>query len=366
MWDTLIGRQIRRSSRNLIIWNGLLLAGVIIFFALTARYYYNFFLGPFPIDREAIVKLNDDNLNEYFVTVESDFCQDTGVQFWKTGKRGRRYVGGRYFVLDMKDSWLVIKAGNNATPDKNWTGTITVLSAEARSDLAAPMGINRAARQPNLKPLLPVMLDATGFRMPGHFGLAIALPLGLLSVRNLLKGMSRLSNFEKHPLAQALKKYGDPAEVAEKIQAEYDSDDRMQIGPATLTRSWMVNPKTFGVDAIFLGDAVWTYKSVTQHYHNGVPTGKTYAGSICDIHGTQVGVTLKNEDMCDQFVREVVIRVPWVLAGFDKSLEEMWKHNKPAIYAMAEQRRKDLMEELQRQRDAPTVEEVPPDEVEPV
>jgi hypothetical protein len=127
----------------------------------------------------------------------------------------------------------------------------------------------------------------------------------------------------------------------------------------------MIYPKTFGVDAVFLGDAVWTYKSITQHYHNGVPTGKTYAASICDIHGGQVSVQLKNESMCDQFVVAVVERVPWVMAGFSKDLEQMWKKNKPAIFEMAEQRRKDLMEELRRKREAPPEAEPPIDEVEP-
>jgi Family of unknown function (DUF6709) len=366
MWDTLIGRQIRRSSRNLIIWNGLLLAGVIVFFSLTARCYYNFLFGPFPLDRDAVVKLKDDNLSEYFVTVESDFCQDTGVPFMKTGKRGRKYVGGRYLLLDMKDSWLVVKVGNNAAAEKKWTGTIANLSPEARSDLGGVLGFNRFGPQAGAKPLLPVMLDATGFRLLGYIGLAIAVPAGLLSVWNLFKGVSRLSNIEKHPLAQRLKKYGEPAEVAEKIQVEYDSQDRMEIGKATFTRSWMLHPTTFGVDSVFLGDAVWSYKSVTQHYHNGVPTGKTYTGHICDIHGSQVGVQLKNEQMCDEFVMAVAERVPWALIGFDKTREEMWKHNKPAIYEMAEQRRKDLMEDLRRQKEAPTVEEIPPDEVEPV
>src|SRR5262245_604957 len=367
MWDTLIGRQIRRSSRNLIIWNGLLLAAVIVFFAFTARYYYNFLFGPFTLDRDAVVKLKDDNLSEYFVTVESDFCQDTGVPFWKTGKRGRRYIGGRYLLLDMKDGWLVVKVGKDATAEKKWTGTINKLSYEARSDLGGMLGFNRLGAQPaGAKPLLPVMLDATGFRLIGYIGLAFAIPAGLLSLRNLFKGVARLSNIEKHPLAQRLKKYGEPAEVAEKIQVEYDSPERTEIGKASFTRSWMVHPTTFGVDAVFLGDAVWSYKTVTQHYHNGVPTGKTYTAHICDIHGSQVGVQLKNEQLCDDFVMAVAERVPWALIGFDKAREEMWKHNKPAIYEMAEQRRKDLMAELQRQKDIPTAEEVPPDEVEPV
>ena len=366
MRDSLIGRQIVRSSRNLLIWNGILLGVIVAIFALTFRYFYNFALGPFPTSRDAIVKLQDDSLLEYFVSVESDICLETGVFFHKTHK-GRHSVAGRYLLLDMDDGWLVVKTNLTSAPEKRWVGTVENLPSDARNQIPGQRRQNAKGRKEDIKPLLPVMIDATGFRLPGSFGVAFGVPLGLMAIRNLFRGAARLANPEKHPLAKALLKFGDPTEVAEKIQTEYDSDDRVEIGTATLTRSWLIHPKTFGVDLIFLGDAVWSYKSITQHYHNGVPTGKSYAGNLCDIHGSQLAVPLKNEGMCDEFVRAVVERVPWILAGFDASLAEFWKSNKPALYEIAEQRRKDLMEDLRRQREEPPPDGEPPvDEVEPV
>ncbi len=363
MWDTLIGRQIRRSSRNLIAWNAILFIGVVIFFIFTARYYYNFFLGPFPMTQDEIAHLQDDHPMQYFVAVNGDFCRDTGVRHYRKTKHGRKYAGN-YMILDMKNAWLVVKAKQDVAAQNRWEGSITRLPGDVQAQIMNQFGLNRLGRVAPNKPILPLMIDATGFRLPGYIGLAVAIPLVLLNFWNISKGVSRLSNMEKHPLARALQKYGDPSEVAEKIQAEYDSDERENIGSATLTRSWMIHPKTFGVDAVFLGDAVWTYKSVTQHYHNGIPTGKTYFASICDIHGGQVSVQLKNEAMCDQFVRAVAQRVPWVMAGYDKGIEELWKKNKPAVFEMAEQRRKDLMEELRRKREEPPENEPPTDQIE--
>jgi hypothetical protein len=43
----------------------------------------------------------------------------------------------------------------------------------------------------------------------------------------------------------------------------------------------------------------------------------------------------------------------------------MWKKNKPAVYEIAEQRRKKLMEELRQQREAPPEPDPPIDEVRP-
>ena len=56
MWDNLIGRQIRRSSRNLLIWNSVILIILLIAVVCTASYWVNFFLGPFDLERAALLQ----------------------------------------------------------------------------------------------------------------------------------------------------------------------------------------------------------------------------------------------------------------------------------------------------------------------
>ena len=102
---------------------------------------------------------------------------------------------------------------------------------------------------------------------------------------------------------------------------------------------------------MFLGDAVWTYKTVTQHSHNGVPTGKTFAANVCDIHGAREAVALKTEDLTDQFVMAVAERVPWVLFGYDPAWEHMWKKDKQSLYDLVDERRRQMAEDLRRERE---------------
>src|SRR5262245_46065498 len=79
MWDNLVGRQIRRGARRLLLWNLLLLIVLLFAIACEARYWYNFALGPFPMDRDTLVNLKStDGLNQCFVALTADAAADSG------------------------------------------------------------------------------------------------------------------------------------------------------------------------------------------------------------------------------------------------------------------------------------------------
>src|SRR3954465_13155572 len=71
MWQTVIGREIRRTTRNLFWTNALILGALIAAVAATAGYWYNFALGPFDLAREDLRALTSaDGLTKNFVRVE--------------------------------------------------------------------------------------------------------------------------------------------------------------------------------------------------------------------------------------------------------------------------------------------------------
>jgi hypothetical protein len=292
------------------------------------------------------------------VTIQGDRCADTGTRYYYTDKRGNQSETAKYLVLLVGDKIMIVKAGMSApVNDTNRRGVLDKVPSDVQQRIIAPgeMDFNRnrdkwGGRVPTY---MPVMLDTTITKTKGFIALAVLIPLGLLNVANIFKAMSRFGNPQNHPIARRLLKYGDPEEVAQKIEDEYHSDDVQVVGPVTFTRSWMIRPTTFGVDAMFLGDSAWSYKTVTQHYTNGVPTGKTYTANLCDIHGTQFSVQLKSEALTDEFVVAVAHRVPWVLAGFVPDIEKLWKKDKPKLYEIVEDRRKDFAEHIRQQREAP-------------
>ncbi|MFL5339323.1 MAG: DUF6709 family protein [Gemmataceae bacterium] len=353
MWDNLIGRQIRRSSRNLFIWNTLILVALVVAAVCTAAYWLNFFAGPFGLDRNTLLQMPNADVTEYFVTVEGDSSVDTGHREIKNRTRRGRVVGtfenAKYALVDVGDKWLVVKVDlNDSTAEKRYTGTLVNTTNDARTGVTKFLGMqqNRVAA----KPVLPVMLDATGFRLPGWIGLGVGVPLALLCSWNVLKAVKRFGNPQAHPLARTLEKYGDPEEIAAQIEEQSQSDDVETIAGVTFMRSWLMRPTTFGVDLVHFGDAAWVYKTTTKHYRNGIHTGTTYGVTLCDIHGSALAVPMA-EKTCDDYVDAVRDRVPWVLAGHDTDLEKMWKTNKQSIYDLVEQRRQEFAEQVRRKRD---------------
>src|SRR5262245_29252872 len=81
MNNSFVHATIRRSNRNLLLLcavGALLLVGLA---ALNTRYFYNFFSGPFPVDRQALLATADAGaLRQYFVKISGDRVADTDVQ----------------------------------------------------------------------------------------------------------------------------------------------------------------------------------------------------------------------------------------------------------------------------------------------
>ncbi len=88
-------------------------------------------------------------------------------------------------------------------------------------------------------------------------------------------------------------------------------------------------------------DVVWAYPKVTKHYHNGIPTGKTYSAIIRDSKGQSLEISGK-KDSVPKLLESLQRRMPWVLVGFSKELEALWLKEKPKFFQLMEQRRASL------------------------
>jgi hypothetical protein len=359
MRTTYIGRQIRRANRNLVVINALLLAGVVVMFAVTATYWLNFLAGPFEMTRDEVVALpNAERLSRYYVHLDGDqVVPAIGRHIEKevdnrTKQEKSRRVTAEFAALAMGEKALVVKHDPGDLLDRSVTGKLVTTPTEVRGQIVQP--IEQEEKQPGL--FLPVMLDATGFRGPGYLMLGLGVPVALLAAWNLTRAASRNSDPEKHPVARRLLKYGVPGEVAEQIDAEVTAaGDAATVGSATFTKSWLLVPTTYGVTVRHLGEAVWSYKSTTQHRVNGIPTGKTYAGVCYFADGTRETVSMKSERLAETFVKAVWERVPWMFVGFDERLQKSWKKKRGEVLAALEARKQQLLAEAAKEP-PPTVE----------
>jgi hypothetical protein len=363
MWDNLIGKQIRRSTRNLILWNALLMAGVLVFLAIASQYYYNLLLGPFPLVGADLAELREVPWKNR-VIVTPDMAFDTGIEEItvrkKRGVEVGRNVSAKYHALLINGRLLIARVPAKAAVSKTYTGSLGRFSSKSESQVLNPI---RTQQPPPGAPkfqIVPLELDARSSSIPGYLGLIVAALIVTLSGWNLAKAFRRIVGPEAHPLARQLDRYGDPAEVADRIDAEYLSDDVEKIGPATLTRSWLIWPKTFGVDLIHLGDAAWVYKATTQHYTNGIPTGKTHSAVLHDVHGKTFSIRMA-EPATLHFVQCVLDRVPWVVAGYDDELKTLWCKDQQKFIEMVDDRRRSFAESRRRGPDsnAPADDDIP-------
>uniref|UniRef100_A0A7C3PG16 Uncharacterized protein n=1 Tax=Oscillatoriales cyanobacterium SpSt-418 TaxID=2282169 RepID=A0A7C3PG16_9CYAN len=332
MWQGFIGRQIRRSDRNILLTNMGLVLIPLTFGVLSSRYWQNFAAGPLKLDRQAALAVKDPTQEARdFVTIKGDRALDTGVE--QITQRKRRYSGtvtsettsAKYIALLMDRKILIVKSRPETAQNTEFTGSLQPISSSIQSRI-----IDAAARQnPELRTaFLPYMLQEEDYRTPGYIGLAIALPLIALGSWNVSKVLKRRNNPTQHPIAKALAVAGEPEVVAARVEQELQSDaGKQEILKTTLTRSWLFRPTYFGMDTVPLDQLTWIYKKVTTRRSYGIPVGKTYSAVVCDRSGKTIEIPGK-EKQIDELLTSLCERAPWVVAGFSDELNQMWNRER--------------------------------------
>ena len=340
-----IDGHIRRSIRNLVLINAVLAVGIIAVAGLNWRYLYNCLAGPFPTDLATLSATTDPgSLTRYFVTIDGDEVIDTGVREVK--QRKEKYsnkvtsetVTAEYVALAIADRFLLVKTGGGHS-GKQFTGALERLSSGERSQIIGKI----EADEPEVKgAFLPMTLDATGFRGPAYIGLGVALPLLIIAGWQIATALSRTGDPGRHPITRALAGYGVPQVVAAKIDTEVRLGGQItSIGSVLLTPSFLFRSRLFGLDVVSIEEVVWTYKKVTKHYYNFIPTGKTYSVMVVDRRGSTLEIpTMAKEDKTHLIIEAIGRRAPWVLLGYDDELARAWKSNADTVIRAVDQRRK--------------------------
>jgi hypothetical protein len=329
-----VHRAISRSNRNQFLLALLTIGVVLACCALSYRYLVNFFLGPQPLNAGQVNAItNLDAQVRYYVTVTGDDVADTGFQEVSRSKTGTETVKASFFAL-LVDQQIVLVKGQGEATSKVYTGALVEIPADVRSEVIT--GIE--ADEPSLKGrFLPFMLDTSDFRTNGYIGLGLGLLLVLVACGLLLRLVGRILNPLKHPIMRALKRFGDPEDIAAQIDREMDSD-HTKLGQMHLTSNWLLQRNGAILNVTRLNDVMWLYQMVTQHRTNGVPTGKTYAAHIWDRYGVCIIIPGK-EDAVKKVLETVFQRVPWVAAGHTDEIAKAWKADRVRFAAMIDQRR---------------------------
>ena len=339
MWDDFITRQIRRTNRNLFLAGTVVVAFLGMILASCWRDVYNFVAGPFPIENSELARImSPDQPKRYFLKVEGQESFTTGMREVDADNHDK--VRAEVLALAVGDRLLLVKAPQSKD-QVQFTGTLTAIPAEVSNGVVTKWN----AKHPDKKGVfLPFMLDATGFRSNTDNLLAAAGGLLFVFFGVVLVGipLRRKLQPEKHPLLLQLAKYGHLQDVRLRIDSEIRSEGGGEkFGSMQITSNWLINAMAYKTGVMATKDVVWAYPKVTKHYHNGIPTGKTYSAIIRDSKGQSLEISGKKDSvpkMLESFQR----RMPWVLLGFNKELDTMWLKEKPKFFQLMEQRRAKL------------------------
>lgn len=348
MLDGFIGKQIRRSNRNLFLANlGLLLVPLTIGF-INPRYWYNFALGPFHSEHQTLLSIQDpEQIDKYFINIEGDKSFKTGLQeitkrvSKRTGSVKSETVSGEYIALVIDKKLLIVKAKTENAEHTKFTGELVNIPDNVQRDL-----ISKAeAENPQLKGVfMPFILEENDFRFGGYLGLVVGLPCLVLSLWNLYKVYKRRANPEMHPIAKTLSQFGNSPEIlAAKIDSEVQSEsNKYSLGLLKITPSWLFRQTRYGLDILKLEQIAWIYAKVTQHRTNGIPTHKSYTAILLDRQGKSLEIPGKEQEI-NQLIEEIMQRVPWVIMGFSDEFQQIWNTDRSRMLEYLDERRQQVM-----------------------
>lgn len=333
-----LDRQIRRTNRSLLLISLFLIAAVVTFIVSERRYLYNFFSGPFEISETQLIAIQQPgSVSQYFVKVKGDDTYETGIQQIETqtenGKVKSETVKAKYLVLRLVERLLVVKTPPNET-GLAYTGDIGEIPPDVRSSVMAPLLKEHpeAARA-----FLPFMLDTTGFRDEGYVALGLGIPAFLLAGWLIVKVMRRSADPSSHPVVKRAVTYGNLADVSHQFDMDLQGPT-VKFGGATVTQSWVFCPNSFGLSICRIPDLIWTYKKVTKHSVNLIPTGKTYEAIMYDRFGKPLQLRARQSKI-DALLALLAERAPWAVVGYTDDLKNTFSRNWPGFVAAVTERK---------------------------
>jgi hypothetical protein len=324
--NTFIEREMQRTNRNLLITSLIILLCIGAYFTFEWRYYYNFFHGPLKMSAETLDHLTDPGkLDRYYVTLTGEREIDTGFTEVETGS-GSETLKAKFVAIDLGQHHLIVKKSPGETGPE-YTGQLIEMPADVKAQIIDPV----MQKDPEYAhELHPFMLDTTGFRHDGYWGLGISIPFLLIALWILRLLVRRTTSPETHPVLRALAHHGPIVDVVQKIDADIKSgfERFMQL---KITREWILYSDNYSLKAMRLDEVVWLYKKITRQRVNFIPTAKIHSLVLTDRYATSIESLGGKEKKLDAFIQTLVPRLPNAVIGFHEDLQKLQQKNAKAL-----------------------------------
>ena len=128
---------------------------------------------------------------------------------------------------------------------------------------------------------------------------------------------------ERHPLCKALSQYGPLYSVVPEIDADVTAGTS-SLNSVTFSRNWIISCWLTRVAVMRRDEIIWAYKKRTKHSVNFIPTGSSYSLVLRDARGKLLELS-NSEQMVDGYLASLGQKTPWVIFGYDRKLEKLYK-----------------------------------------
>jgi hypothetical protein len=346
MHDDYIGRQIGRATRTLFLFAALPMAAVVLTGIQSHRFLANLVQGPIPMSWAELQAVSDpQTLRRYNVSVDGDEMIPTNFQKVRqtrasdTNKVTKVEVEQRFSILTVGDRHMLV---SSTAPllSAHLRGGLVPIPIEVREHVLSPL----ERKNPKIAgSFLPTMLDTAEFSSDAWILPACGLLLVILAGWGIIKCAQWSSNPAGHPVARELQKRGDFNILRGRIDAEVRAENAHDQG-TIVTTTWLLHPWPFGLKVRALGEIAWAYKLIVKRRVNFIPAGKTYHARIGDRQGKRIEIQGK-EATVDALLVKLGQRAPWIVAGFNQTIEAMYRKQRPQFLAEVDRRKAALKTE---------------------
>jgi len=302
------------------------------------RYYYNFVAGPITVDADYISRVEHSGKPlRYFVKVSGNDLSDSGVQeiteTERTGIVTSRNVTAEYSELFLGNQVLIVKRRPN---DKgtSFAGALEELPTDVRFDVVMPIFTLQKIDSPTV---LPLMLDATGFRREGYWAIGLSILATGLATWLVRRVLAYRAHPERNPIAKKLARYGSLLDISRAIDTDLMGETK-KFGRALVTQSWVLLPDPYGLTVCRIPDLVWAFKKVVRKTAYGVTAAKLHRAILYDRFGKKLELQARNNKI-DDILAFLADRAPWAVFGYSADLRKRFSTDRLGFVAMVDARR---------------------------
>ncbi|MBX9694293.1 MAG: hypothetical protein K2Z81_18050 [Cyanobacteria bacterium] len=333
--NTLIGKHVSRTNRNLILANLFLAFSSSMVVCASIPTLVNSVSAPLTMTGTDLAKVDLSDLSNNRVKVTGDaisppFYEEYEVRSSRyTGKETGRTKLDEFQLLSVNGKFITVKVKNEQAAS-TVIGALVDVPPEVKTG-----GLDSFVKDmPELKgKIIPVMVDTTAFDssiwiMPCVFAI-----LALVGFFNLGKSVMRMLDPKKHPIARNLRKFGNESELARAIENELrTSMIRLKGTDAIVTQNWMLVPSTFDMQFVKIDEVIWFHeKEVVHNAYQRITGGDLY---VVVYKATKDDVSIKaSKPALHELGAILAERAPWALVGHDDGIERHWKNTRESVIA---------------------------------